>query len=282
MTKDIAIALSGGGARGFAHIPVCAAFDECGVRPSRIAGTSMGAVIGALYASGMSAKDIGEQCAAMFASRTDVMARLVRSRRGGNSLFSFSFTKTGTLDPRTLLEAFLPQDLPARIEDLDIPFAAVATDFITGNEVVFDSGPLIEALAASIAFPPVMRPVLARDQVLIDGGVVNPVPHDIAGRDGAAVVVSDVILLHELETGSIPTPVAALVGSAQIMMRAIAREKYDRLPPALIVRPDVQNLMMFEFFKVDAIIAAGARAHDEVRGWLLANGAGTTAEHGDV
>lgn len=268
MQDDIALALSGGGARGFAHIPVCQAFDDAAVRPSRIAGTSMGAVIGALYASGMSGAQIREQVIDMFAKTSDVMSRLMRAQRGRGRLLAFSFSKSGALDPKVLLEAFLPDDLPARIEDLDIPFAAVAVDFITGEEVVFDKGPLIAALAASIAFPPVMRPVSNGDQVLVDGGVANPLPNDVAGVNGARVVASDVVLLPRTKAGEVPTPMMGLVGAAQILMQAVARAKAEQCPPALIVRPDVNAYTLLDFFKAKEIIAVGDTTGSEVLAWL--------------
>ncbi|MFN0262620.1 patatin-like phospholipase family protein [Tepidamorphus sp. 3E244] len=270
MSKGVALALSGGGARGFAHIPVCEAFDDCGVTPSCIAGTSMGALIGALYASGMKASDVREQCIAMFAKRSDVMSRLMKVR-GRGRLLSISFTKSGALDPKLLLEAFLPEDLPPRIEDLPIPFKAVAVDFTTGNEVVFEKGPLLSAIAASIAFPPVMRGVVDGERVLLDGGIVNPTPHEVAGRCGDPVIASDVVTLPNAVPGEVPPPITALIGSAQIMMRAIAQARYAAHVPALVVYPDIRNMTMFDFFQVADIIAKGEAAGEEVCAWLREN-----------
>ncbi len=263
-----ALALSGGGARGFAHIPVCEAFDRAGVRPAAIAGTSMGSVIGALYASGMSGATLRSEVTAMFAKATDVMGRMVTARRNRPGIFRFSFANPSPLDPKALLEAFLPDDLPPRIEDLGIPFAAVAVDFHSGEEIVFREGPLIAALAASIAFPPVMRPVEMNGHVLVDGGVANPLPHDVAGGEGLEVVASDVVLLPRVEPGKVPSPVLGLVGAAQILMQAVTRAKAASSPPALLVRPDVNDYAMFDFLKAEKIIATGDAAGAEVEQWL--------------
>ena len=228
MSKGFSLALSGGAARGFAHIPVCEAFDNCGVKPVRIAGTSMGAVVGALYASGMPAKDIRAQTIATFAKTTEVMSRLMKAQRGGGRLIALSFTKSGTLDPKVLLEAFLPEDLPPRIEDLPIPFTAVAVDFLTGEEVHFSSGPLITALAASIAVPAIIKPVELDGRILIDGGAANPMPHDVAGAHGDPVIASDVIGLRSPKSGGIPTPAESVYGAAVILMQSVMRAKAAR------------------------------------------------------
>jgi NTE family protein len=270
MSGAVALALSGGGARGFAHIPICEAFDTAGVRPARIAGTSMGAVIGALYASGMSGKEIRARTIAMFAKRTDVMARLMRAQRGRGGLLAFSFTKSGTLDPKVLLETFLPEDLPPRIEDLPIPFTAVAVDFLTGEECHFSSGPLLTALAASIAVPALIKPVVLNGKVLIDGGAANPMPHDVAGADGNPVVACDVIGLRSPKSGSIPTPAEGIYGAAVILMQSVMRAKAALIPPALLVCPDVNAFTMFDFFKTGGVIAAGEEAGREVEAFLRA------------
>ena len=267
-SSGVGLALSGGGARGFAHIPVCEAFDRAGVRPEVIAGTSMGSVIGALYASGMPAATIRAEVSAMFSKVTDVMGRMVAVRPGGSGIFRFSFANSSPLDPKALLEAFLPDDLPPRIEDLDIPFAAVAVDFHSGEEIVFRDGPLIAALAASIAFPPVMRPVEMNGHVLVDGGVANPLPHDIAGVGALDVVASDVVLLPRVAPGKVPSPVLGLIGAAQILMQSVTRAKAAVSPPALLVRPDVNDYAMFDFFKTGQIIAGGDAAGAEVEAWL--------------
>ena len=271
MSKSVALALSGGAARGFSHIPICEAFDRCGVRPARIAGTSMGAVIGALHASGMSGKAIREWVVAMFAKRTDVMSRLMRAQRGGGKLFALSFTKSGTLDPKVLLEAFLPDDLPPRIEDLPIPFTAVAVDFLTGEECHFSSGPLITALAASIAVPALIKPVVLDGKVLIDGGAANPMPHDVAGAGGNPVVACDVIGLRTPKSGGIPTPTESVYGAAVILMQSVMRAKAAMVPPALLVCPDINRFTLFDFFKAGDVIAAGEDAGREVEAFLRAH-----------
>ena len=268
MKPGIALALSGGAARGFAHIPICEAFDNCGVKPVRIAGTSMGAVIGALYASGMPARDIREQTIATFAKTTDVMSRLMQAQRGRGGLFAFSFTKAGTLDPKVLLETFLPDDLPPRIDDLAIPFTAVSVDFLTGEEVHFSSGPLITALAASIAVPAIIKPVQLNGRILIDGGAANPMPHDVAGSHGEPVIACDVIGLRSPKSGGIPTPAESIYGAAVIMMQSIMRAKAALVPPALMVAPDIHGYTLFDFFKAGDVIAAGENAGREVEAFL--------------
>lgn len=269
---QIALALSGGGARGFAHIPVLEAFDRCGVRPSHIAGTSMGSVIGALYASGMKGDQIREQVSAAFASRTEAMSRIMKAR-GDNRLFRFSFSNMSPLDPKGLLEAFLPEDIPSRIEDMPIPYTAVAVDFLTGEEHHFNKGPLVTALAASIAVPAVIRPVELDGKILIDGGAANPLPHDVAGAHGDPVIASDVIGFRIPKSGGVPTPVEGIYGAALILMQSVMRAKAALNPPALLVRPDVANYTLFDFFKTEMLVAAGEDAGREAEAFLKAHAA---------
>ena len=202
------------------------------------------------------------------AKLADVMSRLMQAQRGRGGLFAFSFTKAGTLDPKVLLETFLPDDLPPRIEDLAIPFTAVSVDFLTGEEVHFSSGPLITALAASIAVPAIIKPVQLNGRILIDGGAANPMPHDVAGSHGEPVIACDVIGLRSPKSGGIPTPAESIYGAAVIMMQSIMRAKAALVPPALMVAPDIHGYTLFDFFKAGDVIAAGENAGREVEAFL--------------
>ena len=153
----IGLALSGGAARGFAHVPILEAFDSAHVQPSIIAGTSMGAVIGALYAAGRSGQEIRSLVHDTFGNSATVMSQLWANRRQRGRMFWMGWRTPTQFDALGLLEAFLPDDLPPRIEDLQIPFRAVAVDFNSSEEFTFSEGPLVPALAASIAVPGLIR-----------------------------------------------------------------------------------------------------------------------------
>lgn len=256
----IGLALSGGGARGFAHVAACEAFDIAGLRPTRIAGTSMGALVGALYASGMNGADIGDYFVGCFKSQTQVMGRIMKAEHRTRPLFKFSWRNWTPLDPAAIIETFMPPDFPHTFEDLSIPLRVSAVDYYRGQEIVFDSGPLIPALAASMSLPAIFRPVEYQGKLLIDGGAVNPLPVDQAGEDMDYLVASDVVLLPRGEAPKIPQPLEALVGAMQILMQSAARGKLRDYKPDVLVRPDINRFTAFDFFRASEIVAGGRAA----------------------
>jgi NTE family protein len=167
-----ALVLSGGGYRGIAHIGVIKALEESGLTPDLIAGTSAGAIIGALYARG---------------TTTGEMLELFK----GLQLLSFgnyAFGKPGWVDPenfRETLKKHLPKD---DFDSLKIPMRVTATNILTGELEVFSEGPLIAPLLASAAFPGVFAPVVIGEGYYVDGGVMNNFPADLV-RDDADVVI---------------------------------------------------------------------------------------------
>ncbi|MCX8084816.1 MAG: patatin-like phospholipase family protein [Calditerrivibrio sp.] len=162
----IGLALGSGAARGLAHIGLLKAFDEKGIRPYAITGSSMGALIGGLYAAGFPVVRMEE-----FANNLDyhIFKRFVDIKISSAGLIA------GEKIER-LLSMVLKK---RRFEELDIPFKCVSTDLLTGIEVVFDQGDLIKAIRASISFPVVFVPVYYEKMFLVDGGIKNPVPVDL-------------------------------------------------------------------------------------------------------
>lgn len=160
--KDIALVLSSGGARGLAHIGVIEELESQGYHISSIAGCSMGALIGGVYAAGK------------LPEYREWMKTIDRKKMLELTDFSFSLNHIvkGTRIIKAIME-FVP-DVP--IEDLPIPYCAVATDWKSGREVVICKGSLFEAIRASISLPSFYEPVRRDDMILIDGGVVNPIP----------------------------------------------------------------------------------------------------------
>jgi predicted acylesterase/phospholipase RssA len=180
----VAIALGGGGARGIAHVLALEALDEMGIRPVAIAGTSMGAVVGAAYAAGIEGRAIRTHILRVLRNRSDVMGKLLRARVGRFAdLVLRGRGNPVLLDPEICLDLFWPSGMPSRFEDLDIETIIVATDYLNRNEIAYDTGPLRPAVAGSMAIPGLFRPVLFGDGVLIDGGAVNPLPYDLFGVD---------------------------------------------------------------------------------------------------
>ncbi len=269
MTLDggprIGVALGGGSARGLAHISFIEAMDELGLRPARIAGTSIGSLIGAGWASGMTGSDLRAHAVGVLGTMQSITGRLWATHtRDLSRLFKQGLPIQ--LDPEDVVEAFLPDDFVKDFSDLRVPFFAVATDYWAWNQVVFDSGPLVPAIAASVAVPSFFKPMENGNRLLVDGGVANPLPLDIASVDTDLRVAVDVngepIMLHPLK---LPSPLDVAAGSAQIMAHHLSAHMIAAYPPDVYVRPHVQSFQAHEFWRVTEILKAGDREKEQFK-----------------
>jgi len=260
----IGLALGGGAARGFAHILMIEAFDELGIRPQILAGTSMGSIIGAGYAGGLSGKEMRQFTVELFERRTQVFRRIIN--RWPGSIGDLMNPMTPALvNPETLIDIMMPDDVPRTFEELDIPFAVVTTDFNTQQQVVFESGPLIPAVAGSSTIPAIMKPVQHDGRVLIDGGFVNPTPYDVIMDRVPYTIAIDVTGIPGTPEKGVPGSLECIVGSTLIMLRSILREKLKNRRPDLLIEPDVTGYRAMQFFKCEEILAASEPAKEELK-----------------
>jgi NTE family protein len=271
----IGYALGGGGARGLSHIGVMKVLEEHGIYPDVIAGTSIGALVGGLYASGLRAGDIERALRldlrrlAMLADVRLSFSGLVQGKRVTSALKSF----LGDLD----------------FADLKIPFACLATDIVNGQEIVIRTGPVITAVRASISVPGLFTPVKVRGRYLVDGGLVNMVPVSTCRDMGAEYVIGvNVIpdpagLIREPETDQgedgdeqqesaresrprkskpakprAPNVVKVLIQSLYIPGHRIAMENLEGAD--LAISPELGDIGFFQFDKEVEAIEAGERA----------------------
>lgn len=262
----IGLALGGGGARGLAHVTILEAFDELGLAPCFISGTSIGAMVGSAYAAGISATDLRLHVLDMLRSRTRVVRRIFGERPGTLfDLIDFSPFSSALLDGERLLELFMPADMPERFEDLQIPFVAVATDFYDRSAVVLSQGPLRKAVAASIALPGLISPQTIDGRLLIDGGMVNPLPFDQLRDKADFTVAVDVIGGNPRQGNKKPSRIELIYRSSQIMQYQIVRMQLREHPVDLLIVPDVDRFRVLEFFKARPIMDAGEAAKDELK-----------------
>lgn len=175
-SRKVALVLASGGAKGFAHIGCIEALEECGYTITSIAGTSMGALVGGIYAAG----GLDKVKDWMF----DLTGRKVFN------LADFTLSPHALLNGNRLMDALKEQVPDCRIENLRIPFCAVATDLKEGQEVVFRSGSLYDAIRASISVPMLFRPVEMDGMLLIDGGITNGLPLDRVARTDGDILVA--------------------------------------------------------------------------------------------
>ena len=266
MSKSFALALGGGGARGLAHVVVFEALDEIGLRPAAIAGTSIGSLLGAAYAAGMSGREIRRYVVGLAHDRAEVFRRLIATRAGTfANLLSIGFGSATLVDAEKFCEQFLPDKVPAEFQSLQIPLTVIATDLYRRKQAVFSSGALKPALAASIALPTLMRPVVIADRVLIDGGATNPLPFDHLYDQADVVVAIDISGEPIEERRDIPNPWECLITTVLVMGNAITAEKVKHSAPDLIVRPKVGTFRTMDFLQASAILRAAEPAKAELK-----------------
>lgn len=261
----IALALGGGGARGLAHILVIEALEEMGVRPTIIAGTSIGAIFGAALASGLSAAEIRAHAEEALSQRFDLVRQLMQARADPvQKLFNFLPLRSALLKPEVLLDRLLPSRVAKTFEALAIPLRIVATDFYAQSSTILSSGPLMPAIAASMALPALFQPVSIGEQLFVDGGLVNPLPFDVVARDADITIAIDVSGGVSEREGKAnrhyPSALEALMTSSQILQRSIVIEKLKSSRPDIYIDVDVQRFHVLEFYKLAEILEAAAPA----------------------
>lgn len=280
-TPTIALALGGGGARGLAHILMLEAFDELGLKPKVIAGTSIGAIFGAAYASGISAREIHAHVEVILGERFGLARELISAR--ATSLMGLFAQRSALLKPQMLLELLMPRKLADDFAQLEIPLKIVATDFYAQEPVIFSSGPLKQAIAASMALPVIFEPVVVDERALIDGGLVNPLPFDILFGEADIVVAIDVAGNPVASpTRPIPTATEALWASSFIFERTIIAEKLKSRQPDIYVAAGTGHFQVLDFLKYRHILEAAMPAKERLKAQLARVLGAETAEPSDV
>jgi NTE family protein len=278
----IGLALGGGAARGWAHVGVIRALEEAGIHPDLVCGTSVGALVGAAYAAGE--LDRFEQWVLGMRIK-DVVGFMDVSLAGG------------LLKGERVMEFFRRNFVDRPIEQLTMPFAAVATALQTGAEVWLRDGSTVDAVRASIALPGFLTPVLRDGIILVDGGLVNPVPVSLARAMGADKVIAvdlssdrlgrrlsvnaqveasdsavgewirklqenlgSLIPAHASGQNRPPSMQDVLFSSIDIMQDRITRSRMAGEPPDFIVSPRLAHLQMLDFHRAKEAIEEGKRA----------------------
>ena len=237
----LGLALGGGFARGVAHIGVLKALQENNIKIDCIAGTSVGALVAAMYASGARLEDMVAQAAAT--SFKD-FGRWTLSWLG--------------LATNTGLEDYLHRATPAeRFEDLKIPLAIATTDLGTGEAVFYTHGEIGPPLRASCAYPGLFLPVEHEGRILVDGFLASPVPVDAARRLGADIVIA--VFLDSGPADEKPGNMLDVIGRSFAIMQRHANKTW-RYKSDIVIEPDVDHFVWDDFKKTPELIAAGEAA----------------------
>ncbi len=255
----VGLALSGGGARGLAHIGVLKVLERAGIPIDCVAGTSMGGIIGAFFAAGFPAKEIEDEALKMTHLRN--LLKLVDLRPPRHGLMSGEG-----------LHKYLSEKLGDKLsfDALNVPLALVAVDLISGKEVTLRKGPLVEAVRATSAFPAVFEPVEIDHYRLADGGILNNLPVDVAREMGAEVVIAVNVGLdfYDIEQVDAPsTSVASRIALNAIRAQSLATEELIRYRlkkarPEIVLHPHIaSDISTFGgFSRAAEIIDAGEAA----------------------
>lgn len=267
---SIGLALGGGGARGLAHIAMLEVFDELGLKPKVISGTSIGAIIGAAYASGISARDLRAHAELMLSQRFGLVRDLFKKgTRPFQTILSLFGASNAILDADALLELVMPKGLKSDFTELEIPLKIVASDFYDQEPQVFTAGPLRPAVAASMALPVIFQPVVINGRALIDGGLTNPLPFDLLFSEADIVVAIDVsgapVPDPKRDT---PTALEALFASAFLFERSIVKEKLKSVRPDILITAGTSQFQVLDFLKYPEIFAAAEPAKERLRAQL--------------
>ncbi|MFC2701198.1 patatin-like phospholipase family protein [Segatella oris] len=273
MKKKIALVLSGGGARGLAHIGAIETLESHGYEITSIAGCSMGALIGGMYAAGK-LPEVKDWVLAL-------------DRRKVLFLVDFSLSLTHLVKGDRVMEALKEIVPDVNIEDLPIPYTAVATDWNSGKEVIFDHGSLYDAIRASISIPLFLNPVRREDMLLVDGGLVNSLPLNRVVRHSGDLLFGINVSTHDYQgellmqqfverkllSKSMPAAVmnrimkhfegininyvTLLMRTIAIMLEQNTRQQILISRPDLVVQVPMKRYGVFDFDKAAAILQIG-------------------------
>ncbi|RFA26781.1 Patatin [Alkalilimnicola ehrlichii] len=263
----IGLALGSGGAGGLAHISMLRVFEELDTRPDRIAGTSIGAIIGALYAAGLSADEIHAIFEEFNGSESQVIFRLMRPSAELTliDLLNIDLANGGLIDPSGFID-FIAGRVEARsFDDLEIPLVVVATDYWSGETVTIDEGDLFSAIKASMAVPGLFKPVVKGDRLLIDGGTSNPLPFDLLQGDYDLVVAVDVSGSRTPTDSTEAEWLDLLFGTFTIMQQSMIAHRLERNGPDIYIKPSSSNVRMLHFNRIEAILEQAEEAADELK-----------------
>ncbi|MFP3516719.1 patatin-like phospholipase family protein [Pseudomonas sp. SIMBA_077] len=276
----IGLVLSGGAARGLAHVGVLKALEEQGIHIDAIAGTSMGAVIGGLYASGYKIDELEklamsidwQEALSDSPAREDIPFRRKQDDRDFLVRQQLSFRDDGSLglplgviqgqNLSLLLESLLAHSSDVRdFDKLPIPFRAVATDIVSGEKVVFRKGHLPQVIRASMSIPAVFAPVEINGQLLVDGGMVDNIPVDVAREMGVDVVIVVDIGTPLRGRKELNTVFDILNQSITLMTRSNSEVQLASLKPEdVLIQPSLASVGVTDFGRSEEIINAGYRA----------------------
>lgn len=253
--KKIGLALGAGGARGLAHIIILEAFEELGIKPHIIAGTSIGAIVGAAYATGMTAAEMKKSVEEIILSKDFKITEFYKRYDVFKiiDMLDLSMSRSGFFKGDKFISFYKKKLKTFNFSNLEIPIKIVATEYWSKKEHHFTKGNVVDAVRSSYALPALFTPYKIKDKLYMDGGMVNPLPYDIIQDECDYTVAVDVSSKNGIGHTEIPNAVDSLFASFQIMQNSILNEKLKLSKPDLMLGIDVKDVRMLEFNKLEII-----------------------------
>ncbi|MCA0969387.1 patatin-like phospholipase family protein [Halobacillus litoralis] len=242
----VGLALGSGGARGFSHLGVLKVLKDHGIPVDMIAGSSMGALVGAFYAAGQQIEDLYKLA-------------LTFKRK---YYLDFTVPRMGFIQGRRIKEYIRLFTFGKNIEDFDLPMSVIATDLYAGQKKVFTSGPASDAVRASIAIPGIFVPERIDDRLYIDGGVMDRVPVSVVKEMGADIIIA-VDCAHFDSDPNINTIYDVIIQSIDIMQDELVTAMGGSSDADFMIRPDVSKYSARAFTNIKEIVEAGERAAED-------------------
>jgi NTE family protein len=240
--KKIGLALGGGGAKGYSHIAFLKVLDELKIKPNMVAGTSIGALIGALYCAGTPAEKLAELFPKPKISEYSALIDL--------SLFP----KHGFVKGDKIIDYFQKKVGITTFSKLEIPLKVVATDFWKMEQEIFQTGNLGQAVRASISIPGIFEPVKINDKIYVDGGVTNPLPYDLLTQECDLVIAIDVTGHVNEDSQELPSVFESIFSSFQIMQDSLIDAKLETCKPDIFMRPELEGFNILDFHLMQEIL----------------------------
>ena len=266
-SPTIGIAFGAGGARGLAHLLMIEALEELGVKPSIISGSSIGAVVGAFYAAGFNSKEMRKILNQLINPKSDsVFDFLLKSDIVKLfTMFDPQFIKSGFIKGEKFQKYMETHLKVARFDELKVPLIIVATDYWKKEEVIFEKGELIQPIKASYSMPGLFTPVKIKNRILIDGGVVNPLPFDLIKDRCDITIAIDVTAVKAQSDKEIPPTFDSVFTTYQTMQNSIINERLKFLRPDIYIKPEIYDVRVFDFIKADSIFEQAKPAKEELK-----------------
>jgi NTE family protein len=250
MAKKIGLVLGSGAARGLSHIGVLKVLDENGIKPDFVAGCSIGSLIGAVYCAEGSYKSAEE-----LAMKLD--------KKHANALFDWNVPKQGLVAGERIRK-FLKTAMVKEFSELKIPLAVVTTDLCDGREKIIEQGNLLDAVMASIAIPVLFKPVRDKDEVLVDGGVLDPLPVEVAEAKGCDVIIAVDVEYKTCARQEIKPTIFNIAVQSLLLTRErhteLLKKSFAERKNVIIITPELKFASYLDFSQAKTLIPLGEEA----------------------